>query len=99
MRLARPAAVGAAALCSALVFPLVASAAVTTTTANLNLRAGPSTRHRIITTIPAGSRVNIHSCGHEWCQVTWTFHTGFANGRFLIKHVTVPVSPLNHIHR
>lgn len=90
---------GAAALVAVSAIPTIANAAVTTTTANLNLRTGPGTNHRIITTIPAGSRIDIHSCGHTWCHVSWNWHTGFVNGRYLVKHVTIPVSPLNHVHR
>jgi uncharacterized protein YraI len=39
-------------------------AAVTHTTANLNLRSGPSTTHKVRAVIPAGAEINIHSCGH-----------------------------------
>lgn len=95
----RSTALGAAALIAAFVIPEVANAAITTTTANVNLRRGPGTNHRVIVTIPAGSRVDIHSCGAQWCYLTWGRHTGFSNGRYLVNHVTVPVPALSHVHR
>jgi len=88
---------GAATLVALFAVPQLAEAAVTTTTANLNLRRGPGTNHRVITTIPAGSRVDIHSCGKTWCYLSWAGHRGFSNGFFLINHVTVAVSPLHHL--
>ena len=99
MLLSRSLATGIAALAALFVVSQAADAAVTTTTANLNLRAGPGMNHRVRITIPAGSRVDIHSCGTAWCYLTWGPHSGFSNGRYLLSHVTVAVSPLNHIHR
>ena len=84
------------AVLTTLLGPATAFASITTTTANLNLRAGPGMQHRVIVTIPAGSSVDIHSCGTTWCYLTWTRHSGFSNGRYLVSHVTVAVSPLNH---
>src|ERR1700730_898506 len=78
--------------------PVTAEAALTHPTHNLNLRAGPGVRNRVITTIPAGSLVDIISCGSEWCYMSWGGHRGFSNGRYLVSHVTVQVSPLNRFH-
>ncbi len=50
------------------------NAAVTHTTANLNLRSGPSTTHKVRAVIPAGAEINIHSCGHTWCYMGWAGH-------------------------
>ena len=94
----RSIATGVAALATLLSVSQVAEASLTTTTANLNLRAGPGMNHRVLITIPAGSRVDIHSCDTTWCYLTWGPHSGFSNGRYLISHVTVAVSPLSHIH-
>jgi hypothetical protein len=52
-------------------------------TANVNLRSGPNTNSEIITTIPAGSRVQVADCTGEWCMVTWSEHSGFAIARNL----------------
>src|ERR1700722_17744840 len=75
---------------------LPASAAVTHTTANLNLRSGPSTSHKGKAGIPAGAEVNIHSCGHTWCYMGWAGHEGYVHSDYLAHHVTVVVAPLVH---
>jgi uncharacterized protein YraI len=74
-----------------------AQSAATQTTANLNLRAGPGMNHRVLRTIPAGSNVNILSCGTKWCYLSWAGHRGFSNGRYLRSHITIAVSPLNSL--
>src|SRR5215471_13273828 len=56
------------------------SAAVTAT---VNLRSGPGTDQEIITTIPAGSTVQIDNCAGEWCAVTWNGQSGYAIARNL----------------
>jgi hypothetical protein len=56
------------------------SAAVTAT---VNLRGGPGTDQEIITTIPAGSAVQVTSCTGEWCEVTWNGRSGYAIARNL----------------
>jgi uncharacterized protein YraI len=99
MSLSRSLATGVAAVAAILFVSQAADAAVTHTTANLNLRAGPGTHNRIIRTIPAGSLVDIHSCGTRWCYLSWGPHTGFSDGNFLRSHVTIAVSPLNHVLR
>lgn len=47
---------------------------------DLNLRAGPSTRHRTMTTMPFVSRVWVTKCGHDWCHLFYISDggTGFA---------------------
>ena len=54
-------------------------AAVTHTTANLNLRSGPSTSHKVKAVIPAGAAIDIHSCGHTWCYMGWAGHQGYVH--------------------
>ena len=76
------------------VYSAPADAAVTHTTANLNLRGGPSTRHQVNAVIPAGARINIKSCGHTWCYVGWAGHIGYVHSDYLRHHVTVVVMPL-----
>jgi uncharacterized protein YraI len=72
-------------------------AAVTHTTANLNLRSGPSTSHKVKAIIPAGAAIDIHSCGHTWCYMGWAGHEGYVHSDYLKHHVTVVVAPL-HVH-
>ena len=77
------------------------NAAVTHTTANLNLRSGPSTTHKVRAVIPAGAKINIHSCGHTWCYMGWAGHEGYVHSDYLVHHVTVVVAPLVpevHVH-
>lgn len=72
-------------------------AAVTHTTANLNLRAGPSMDHQVRAVIPGGAPIDIHSCGHTWCYVGWAGHIGYVDRRYLIHHVVEKVPPLVHV--
>jgi uncharacterized protein YraI len=51
-------------------------------TANVNLRSRPGTDAEILTTIPAGSRVQVADCS-DWCRVTWSRQSGFAIARNL----------------
>ena len=86
----------ALAACLALSAP-PAKAAITHTTANLNLRAGPGTHHRVKTIIPAGAMIDIESCGHTWCYMAWAGHVGYVNHEYLMHHVTAEVAPLIHV--
>jgi hypothetical protein len=53
------------------------------TTANLNLRSGPSTSNRIITTMPSGSTVTVRARSDIWYSVTYQGTTGWASGNYL----------------
>jgi uncharacterized protein YraI len=74
---------------------LPASAKEERTTSNLNLRTGPSRHYPVAAVIPAGSLVNILSCGTEWCHLSWAGKLGYSDARWLVQHVTVavPVRP------
>jgi len=87
----------AGALVGLLFAALPATAAVTHTTSNLNLRGGPATHHEIKTIIPSGAPIDIHSCGQTWCYVTWAGHVGYVDHRYLVHHVTEEVQPLVHV--
>ena len=76
---------------------LPANAAITHTTTNLNLRAGPSTHHRVKTIIPAGAPIDIESCGDTWCYMVWAGHVGYVKHQYLMHHVTAEVPPLIHV--
>lgn len=76
---------------------LSARAAITHTTSNLNLRAGPGTHHRVKAIIPAGARIDIESCGHAWCYMAWAGHVGYVKHQYLMHHVTAEVPPLVHV--
>ena len=88
----------ASALAAGLVLSaLPAKAAITHTTSNLNLRAGPGTHHKVKAIIPAGAAIDIESCGHTWCYMAWAGHVGYVKHQYLIHHVTVEVPQLVHV--
>ena len=74
-----------------------ANAAITHTTSNLNLRAGPGTHHRVKAIIPAGAPIDIESCGEAWCYMAWAGHVGYVKHQYLMHHVTAEVPPLIHV--
>ncbi|EXJ23118.1 D-alanyl-D-alanine carboxypeptidase [Alkalibacterium sp. AK22] len=53
------------------------------TTANLNLRSGASTRHKILLTIPRGQKVDFISRSGSWFQVRYKGTTGFVSSAYL----------------
>ncbi len=71
---------------SALVFSFSQAAAQNAyTTADLNLRTGPSTANPVITAIPARSPVYVYGClqGRSWCEVQWRNIRGYASQYYL----------------
>ena len=91
MSLIRIAAASALAL---MLTTAAALAAPTMTSANLNLRIGPGLGYRVNVVIPAGSSVDVVSCGGTWCIVNWAGATGYVDGNYLMQSVTIVVSPL-----
>jgi hypothetical protein len=55
--------------------PAAPSPAVVYTT--VNLRQGPGTNYNIVAKIPAGNRIDVESCGGQWCQVTFQGQNGY----------------------
>ena len=57
------------------------------TTANLNLRTGPSTGHSIITVIPDGTHVVVQSSTHSggFYKIKYGSHVGWSSGLYLKK--------------
>ena len=97
----RHAAIFASTVLGLWLYSTSSDAAVTHTTANLNLRSGPSTTHKVRAVIPAGAKIDIHSCGHTWCYMGWAGHEGYVHSDYLMHHVTVVVAPLVpevHVH-
>lgn len=76
--------VSAAAL-ALLVLPAVAEAATAYSTANVNMRSGPSTRYPAVVVIPANARVEILGCMRDanWCDVTFARYRGWVSGSYL----------------
>lgn len=65
--------------------PAIAEAATAFTTANVNMRSGPSTRYPAVIVVPAGSRVDIRGCmsSANWCDVSAAGYRGWVSGSYL----------------
>ncbi|MFN7126543.1 MAG: SH3 domain-containing protein [Allorhizobium sp.] len=75
----------AAIAASAGALPAVAEAATAFSTANVNMRSGPSTRYPAVIVVPAGTRVNIQGCmsSANWCDVSFAGYRGWVSGSYL----------------
>ena len=66
-------------------------------TANLNLRAAPSTTAPVITTIPKGTAIEIaYKSDSEWIPVYYSGHTGYVSGKYISNQRPVAQSPIKH---
>lgn len=65
--------------------PALAQAAPAVSTANVNMRSGPSTGYPPVQVIPAGMRVEIHGClqSANWCDVSFARYRGWVSGSYL----------------
>lgn len=65
--------------------PAAAFAARGYTTADVNMRAGPSTDYPVVTTIPERGEVEIYGCLDErdWCDVSWAGFRGWVSAHYL----------------
>nr|WP_205937732.1 SH3 domain-containing protein [Rhizobium leguminosarum] len=65
--------------------PAIAEAAEGYSTANVNMRAGPSTRYPAVAVIPAGSSVEIRGCLSDvnWCDVEFYGGRGWVSGQYV----------------
>ncbi|AJY47754.1 SH3 domain-containing protein [Martelella endophytica] len=54
-------------------------------TANVNLRAGPSTAYPVVTVVPAGGSVVNHGCNasYSWCDVTFASYRGWMSAHYM----------------
>ncbi|NGO65567.1 SH3 domain-containing protein [Rhizobium daejeonense] len=75
----------ATGLLAAIVIPAVAEAAPAYSTANVNMRSGPSTRYPAVIVIPYGARVEIQGCmqSANWCDVSFAGYRGWVSGTYL----------------
>lgn len=76
----------AAALCALVAVPSIADAAVRGfSTANVNMRSGPSTSYPAVTVIPVGAPVTIHGCmsSVNWCDVAFSGGRGWVSGNYV----------------
>lgn len=72
-------------LLAAIVITAVAEAAPAFSTANVNMRSGPSTRYPAVIVIPYGARVEIQGCmqSANWCDVSFAGYRGWVSGTYL----------------
>lgn len=58
---------------------------VAVATANVNLRAGPSTSYPVVTVVPAGSRIVTFGCvsGYSWCDVAYGSSRGWISANYV----------------
>ncbi|WP_337270617.1 SH3 domain-containing protein [Oryzifoliimicrobium ureilyticus] len=68
-----------------LLAPAIAEAAEGFATANVNMRAGPSTAYPAVVVIPVGAPLDIHGCLAEvpWCDVSFYGGRGWVAGRYV----------------
>ena len=54
-------------------------------TADVNMRAGPSTSYPVVTVVPNGARVVTHGCvaDYSWCDVAFAGHRGWVYARYV----------------
>ena len=73
------------AIGAAFFMPALAQAAEGYATANVNMRAGPSTDFPAITVIPDGRGVEIHGCLSDtpWCDVSYAGNRGWVSGNYV----------------
>lgn len=77
-----------------------ANASVTSVaTANVNLRAGPSTAYPVVVVVPSGAPVITHGCtaNYTWCDVSYSSHRGWMSAAYLTtihQGKTVVLSPV-----
>ncbi|WP_283195689.1 SH3 domain-containing protein [Rhizobium sp. AN80A] len=73
------------AVAALLLAPVAAQAAEGFATANVNMRAGPSTQYPAVTVIPAGESVQIYGCLADvpWCDVEFYNGRGWVAGRYV----------------
>jgi uncharacterized protein YraI len=75
----------AGAFVVALALPGSAIAQTVETTADVNMRAGPSTRFPVVTTIPENRQVQVFGCDRnlDWCDVAWRGNRGWVFSEYL----------------
>ena len=54
------------------------------TSANLNLRSGPSTSYKVLTTIPLGTSIEMaENCDCDWIKVFFNGQIGYVSSKYL----------------
>jgi len=88
----------ALAFAAAIAVPLAdAAASPGTTTAPVNLRAGPSTAYPVVTVLPPSAPLEVYGCteGWAWCDVAWGDARGWISASYLsFQQYRGPSAPL-----
>lgn len=92
----RTLAISAAAAVIVCAAPSIAQAATARTTADLNMRAGPSTEFPVVDVIPERARLTVHGCvrAYAWCDVTWRDARGWVSASYLNAYYSERYVPL-----
>ena len=53
------------------------------TTGVVNMRTGPGVSYGVITMVPAGVYVPVHSCSGSWCSISFAGRRGWISANFL----------------
>lgn len=75
----------AVSLVAAVAAPSIAAAQDAVVTADLNMRAGPSTSFPVVDVIPERAPVDVHGCndGYSWCDVSSQGSRGWVSASYL----------------
>lgn len=75
----------AATLAAFAALPALAQAASGVSTANVNMRSGPSTQYPAVVVIPRGMPIEVHGCLEtaNWCDVSFARGRGWVSGRYI----------------
>ena len=79
---------------TALSVPALA-ASPATVTADLNMRAGPSTQYPVVTVVPQSAPVQLHGCNADasWCDIAYGSHRGWASAGYIrVTNGSTPVT-------
>lgn len=61
------------------------------TTANLNMRSGPSTKHKVLVTIPRGTSLKVTAkASSGWYKVSYSGRTGWISNRYVTTGSVAP---------
>jgi len=68
------------------------------TSANLNLRSGPSSSYKVLTTIPLGTSVEMaENCDCDWIKVSYNGNIGYVSSKYLTNQRVVNKTSNNRI--
>lgn len=69
------------------------------TSTNLNLRSGPSTSYKVLTTIPLGTSVEMaENCDCDWIKISYKGNIGYVSSKYLTNQRVVSKTTSNKIN-